>query len=149
MSLSSQQLWANVLKELENSLNKQSYETWFKPTRSLSYSENKLVIEVPSRFFCDWLNEHYLSILIENWWQERYKDLETYSVYPWLGEQCTTTVRISLEKANVIPFSATQTPKDFLYFLKTYAKHHADMIAGKPAKGKRATITQIQWEKKP
>lgn len=65
MSLSSQELWEKVLDELRKTLNKQSFDTWFKPTRSLSFSENKLVVEVPSRFFSDWLNEHYLSSLQE------------------------------------------------------------------------------------
>lgn len=63
MPLTSQDLWSLILQDLETSLNKQSFDTWFKPTRALTYSENKLVIEVPSRFFCDWLNEHYLSRL--------------------------------------------------------------------------------------
>ncbi|MCD4812742.1 chromosomal replication initiator protein DnaA [bacterium] len=65
MSFSADELWSSVLSELENNLNKQSFETWFTPTRAILFSENKLVIEVPSRFFCDWLNEHYLSLLKE------------------------------------------------------------------------------------
>ncbi|MCK5243134.1 chromosomal replication initiator protein DnaA [bacterium] len=63
MSASAQELWSTILQELQNQLNKQSFETWFTPTRALSFTENKLVIEVPSRFFCDWLNEHYISLL--------------------------------------------------------------------------------------
>ncbi len=63
MTLSSIDLWSSILDELRQSLNKQSFETWFAPTRTLSYSDNKLVVEVPSRFFCDWLNEHYLPSL--------------------------------------------------------------------------------------
>lgn len=65
MSVSAFELWSQVLDDLRNKLNKQSYDTWFQPTRALSFSDKKLVVEVPSRFFCDWLNEHYLSTLID------------------------------------------------------------------------------------
>jgi len=63
MSFSAHDLWSSILNDLQKTLNKQSFETWFAPTRALSFSENKLVVEVPSRFFCDWLNEHYLPLL--------------------------------------------------------------------------------------
>ncbi len=61
------QLWTSILKELNtsNSISKQSFDTWFSPTRAVSYQiqEKQLNVEVPSRFFSDWLTEHYLSIL--------------------------------------------------------------------------------------
>jgi len=61
------QLWSSILKDLSESsaITKQSFETWFSPTRAVSYQiqEKILVIEVPSRFFSDWLGEHYLAVL--------------------------------------------------------------------------------------
>lgn len=65
MPFSAFELWSLLLNELRKNLNKQSYDTWFQPTRALSFTDKKLVIEVPSRFFCDWLNEHYLSSLLD------------------------------------------------------------------------------------
>ncbi|MBN1595426.1 chromosomal replication initiator protein DnaA [candidate division FCPU426 bacterium] len=65
MPFSANDLWSTILSNLQSKINKQSFDTWFAPTRALSFSENKLVVEVPSRFFCDWLNEHYLSLLHE------------------------------------------------------------------------------------
>jgi hypothetical protein len=32
------------------------------------------------------------------WWEERYKHLKIYSVYPWTGEQCTTTVKAAIQE---------------------------------------------------
>ncbi len=61
------QLWSSILNELNNSnsISKQSFDTWFSPTRSVSYQEpeKQLNVEVPSRFFSDWLTEHYLLLL--------------------------------------------------------------------------------------
>jgi chromosomal replication initiator protein len=65
MPFSAFELWSLLLDDLRKNLNKQSYDTWFQPTRALSFTDKKLVIEVPSRFFCDWLNEHYLSVLLD------------------------------------------------------------------------------------
>lgn len=65
MTVSAFDLWSSLLDDLRKNLNKQSYDTWFQPTRALSFSDKKLVVEVPSRFFCDWLNEHYLPVLLD------------------------------------------------------------------------------------
>lgn len=69
------------------------------------------------------------------WWKKRYINFGTYSVIPMIGKQCTTTVRISLEKSTGI-FSfydithTTQTPEGLLKLLTSKAKH----TAGKNAK---------------
>jgi len=65
MSIQFHELWSSVLSELTNTINKHSFDTLFTPTRAIAYSEadHLLTIEVPSRFFSDWLTEHYFSLL--------------------------------------------------------------------------------------
>jgi chromosomal replication initiator protein len=58
-------IWEKVLELVAQSINKQSFETWFKPTRAKSMENGRLVVEVPSRFFCDWLQEHYSQLIHE------------------------------------------------------------------------------------
>ena len=41
----------------------QSYQTWFEPTRAVDLTENSLTVEVPNRFFADWLEEHYAPLI--------------------------------------------------------------------------------------
>ncbi len=62
------------------------------------------------------------------WWEERYKHLKLYSVYPWEGEQCTTTVKTAIQQAyplfklkaiNIIP-DITQKPSGLLEELKKF-----------------------------
>ncbi|MGV0924847.1 hypothetical protein [Empedobacter tilapiae] len=73
---------------------------------------------------------------IEKWWIERYKELGTYSVFPFLGEQCTTAVRISIEKnssvfdlytSKIVTITkiteVTQTPEGFLNLLLESGQH--------------------------
>jgi chromosomal replication initiator protein len=54
------ELWAEALTEIKERIGKQNYDTWFKPVRFVSKSKNEIFLEVPNKFFRDWLTEHYL-----------------------------------------------------------------------------------------
>lgn len=82
---------------------------------------------------------------VEDWWKNRYKNLGTYSVVPAVGEQCTTTVRMSIEKntdvfnlfsSKLLDISrttqTTQTPKGFLELLTSSGRHTYGKDKGKP-----------------
>jgi chromosomal replication initiator protein len=58
-----QELWAKSLEIIRENINPRSYQTWFLPIKAISGSETKLTLEVPNRFFCEWLDNHYISIL--------------------------------------------------------------------------------------
>jgi chromosomal replication initiator protein len=113
MSLSPQDLWSSILSELQNQLNQQSYETWFTPTRALSLTENKLVVEVPSRFFCDWLNEHYLSLIHELSSRIAGTDVSVYFIVSTdlQAKPNTTSAAVQKEQPSVSPYfhSSTQS----------------------------------------
>ncbi len=57
--------WNQCLKLIEARVNSQSYNAWFKPIIPLRMTDRKLVIQVPSQFFADWLEEHHYSLLNE------------------------------------------------------------------------------------
>ena len=50
--------WQKVLSKVEEKVNSQSYNTWFKPTQLLRRDGDALYVRVPNAFFRDWLNEH-------------------------------------------------------------------------------------------
>jgi chromosomal replication initiator protein len=50
--------WQQVLSKVEEKVNPQSYNTWFKPTQFLSREGSALYVRVPNAFCQDWLNEH-------------------------------------------------------------------------------------------
>ena len=45
--------------------NAQSYLTWFKPIVPKSYSNKTLTLEVPNKFFYEWIENHYIELLNE------------------------------------------------------------------------------------
>lgn len=56
-------IWDGCLRLIKEEIPLQSYETWFKPIRPVRLDNNVLTIEVPSQFFYEWLEEHYISLL--------------------------------------------------------------------------------------
>lgn len=52
-------IWKQLLVQLEPHINRQSFETWLKPTSLVSISGKDIHISVPNRFFGEWIKEHY------------------------------------------------------------------------------------------
>jgi len=56
-------LWEQVREKLAPRIQRQSYRTWFAPTYIADYDGQRVVLNVPSLFFLDWLEEHYLALI--------------------------------------------------------------------------------------
>ena len=54
-----EQLWNTVLGELEVSLSKANFTTWFKNTRIISMETSKITVGVPNVFTKEWLEKKY------------------------------------------------------------------------------------------
>ncbi|MCX6350341.1 MAG: chromosomal replication initiator protein DnaA [Bacteroidetes bacterium] len=56
-------VWENCLKVIRDNVNLQSFKTWFEPIKAMKLEGKVLTIQVPSLFFYEWLEEHYVSLL--------------------------------------------------------------------------------------
>lgn len=56
-------IWNKALSVIKDRIPNQSYEAWFKPMKILSCDDTKIVFEVPSAFFKDWIVHHYIEII--------------------------------------------------------------------------------------
>lgn len=56
-------LWDKCLAIIKDNVNWQTFRTWFEPIHAVSYSNNTLTIQVPSQFFYEWLEEHFVDLL--------------------------------------------------------------------------------------
>lgn len=63
--MDTQQLWQAVLGELELSLSKAHFVTWFKNTFISEYANNQIVIGVPNNFTKNWLEKKHHDRIIE------------------------------------------------------------------------------------
>ena len=63
MSVTANSVWSNCLKFIQDNIQPQAFKTWFEPIKPIKLSDNALSIQVPSKFFYEWLEEHYVKLL--------------------------------------------------------------------------------------
>ena len=55
--------WDRCLAAIKDILPEDSYKTWFVPIKPFSYEENALTLQVPSKWFVDYLEANYVDLL--------------------------------------------------------------------------------------
>lgn len=55
--------WEHFISLLQEQLPKQAFDTWIVPLSLYSANETGMVVQVPSRFFCEYLEQNYLTEL--------------------------------------------------------------------------------------
>ncbi|MEM9141404.1 MAG: chromosomal replication initiator protein DnaA [Bacteroidota bacterium] len=63
MSVTANSVWNNCLAFIEDNIQPQAFKTWFVPIKPIKLKDNALSIQVPSKFFYEWLEEHYVKLL--------------------------------------------------------------------------------------
>ena len=63
MEQNHEKVWNNCLSIIKDNISLQSYKTWFEPIRPVRLAGGILTIQVPSQFFYEWLEEHYITLL--------------------------------------------------------------------------------------
>lgn len=56
-------VWNNCLRIIEQIIEPQKFDTWFRPLKPISFRESTITIEVPSDFFREYLEGAYLDVL--------------------------------------------------------------------------------------
>lgn len=56
-------VWDNCLRTIKRNVNTQSFKTWFEPIKPVRLDRDALTIQVPNKFFYEWLEEHYVALL--------------------------------------------------------------------------------------
>jgi chromosomal replication initiator protein len=63
MEVSCTTVWNDCLEIIRQGVDDQNFTTWFKPIIPLRSEGHVLTIQVPSQFFYEWLEEHYVPVL--------------------------------------------------------------------------------------
>jgi len=56
-------LWHGALEKIQSNISSQTYETWFRSLGPLEFDGSTLLLEVPSQFYVDWLDQHYRQLM--------------------------------------------------------------------------------------
>lgn len=63
MESSPQDIWQQVVKVLDDKLDRHNLETWIAPVKALEITDNSLRLGVPSKFFASWMEEHHIDTI--------------------------------------------------------------------------------------
>jgi chromosomal replication initiator protein len=59
-------VWARVSELLREKIGNQNVATWFAPAVFLGIRDRRAVLQLPNKFFVDWISEHYHGALLES-----------------------------------------------------------------------------------
>ena len=93
-------LWNRCLDFIRDNVSSQAYKTWFNPIIPLRYEDNTLVVQVPSQFFYEYLEEHYVDLLRK-------------TLYKEIGEGTKLMYNVVMDKSSQPELTVTQesTPR--------------------------------------
>ena len=63
MKEAAEKVWSKCLEFIKDNIAEQQFNTWFAPIVPMELEGNTLKIKVPSRFFYEWLEENFISLL--------------------------------------------------------------------------------------
>lgn len=82
-----EQLWNKCLSVIKDNISEASYNTWFAPIVALKYEKNIFVLQVPSQFFVEYIEEKYI-------------DLLKMTLYREVGHGTMLEYRVLIDKSN-------------------------------------------------
>ncbi|MDO9262279.1 MAG: chromosomal replication initiator protein DnaA [Flavobacteriaceae bacterium] len=113
MLMTAETVWMECLSFIKDNIKPQAYKTWFEPIKPIKLSGNVLTIQVPTKFFYEWLEEHYIKILRVALVRELGKDAKLiYDVKMENNYSNNTphTVRFPSSNRNPIPTQGVSVP---------------------------------------
>ncbi len=63
MELTAQELWTGIRDAVRAAVPEQGYRTWLAGTKAVGFSGDELIVEAPSRFHVDWIENKYGPLL--------------------------------------------------------------------------------------
>ena len=80
-------VWKECLKTIKENVTLMTYNTWFLPIKPLALNGYTLKVQIPSRFFWEWIEEHYNTLINK-------------TIVEIIGPQPTLSYLIAEEKEN-------------------------------------------------
>jgi chromosomal replication initiator protein len=121
MAKTFEKVWINCLEIIKDIVEWQHYKTWFEPIKPVELKNSVLVIQVPSQFFYEYLEEHYVNLLAK-------------TLRRILGKEAMLEYRIMVDSGNQQNKPLTMDVPAHGY--KTYSNNEMDfpLIINNPVK---------------
>ncbi len=96
MSTHPEKLWNQCLEIIKDNISETSYNTWFVPIVPQQYEDGIFILQVPSHFFVEYIEEKYIDLLRK-------------TLYRVIGDGTRLEYRVLIDQASGI---GTRTPSD-------------------------------------
>lgn len=60
-----EEIWNNSLSKIEEKVGDHATELWFRPIKIFQVKEQQIIIDIPNRFFKDWIEDNYPNLIEE------------------------------------------------------------------------------------
>ncbi len=115
-------VWNNCLSIIKDIVEWQHFKTWFEPIKPISLKGNVLVIQVPSQFFYEYLEEHYVNLLAKTLKRELGKEAQLeYRIMVDGGNSSNKPVTVDMPGQGVKWYSNNEM--DFPLVINTHVKN--------------------------
>src|SRR4030065_1192740 len=58
-----EEIWRNSLRKIEGKVGSSVFELWFKPIKMASIKDQAVTLEIPNRFFKEWIEDSYPNLI--------------------------------------------------------------------------------------
>lgn len=114
-------VWNSCLKIIEQIVEPQQFQTWFKPIKPVAMEDSTITVEVPSEFFREYLEEYFLDVLKKTLKREiganaklvyRVRPVRVQPAMTYPAANGSVPVNKTISIAN---YSPTENPGPFVY----------------------------------
>jgi chromosomal replication initiator protein len=101
-------MWKQALASIEDKLNHQVFDAWFRPIEYEESGEKTVTLKVPNKFFKEWLSNNYLDIIKEALFVESGRHVDVEFVVSPKNHKSEIAPRKE-EQAPITPLARTST----------------------------------------
>jgi chromosomal replication initiator protein len=58
-----EEAWGKAIESIEEKVGSQTFELWFRPLKFLRHQNQQVILEVPNRFFKEWIEDHHPGLI--------------------------------------------------------------------------------------
>ena len=123
-----QTVWSGCLRTIQKNVNAQSFKTWFEPIKPVRLEQSILTIQVPNKFFYEWLEDNYVALL-------------RMSIHQELGD------RGSLEYQVMMTKPVEKARQTVATAVATHASHSNSSVASASRNTSNQSVTASQYSR--
>ncbi|KPK88248.1 MAG: chromosomal replication initiation protein [Deltaproteobacteria bacterium SM23_61] len=101
------EIWNKVLSDVGEKISQKAFDIWLKPIRLLNLSEGQIELEVPNKFFKDWISENYQNLIRDSLFHLTGQQYAVYFVVKEVSEEKAEKARGTERTAPTRPVRQT------------------------------------------